>query len=84
MSPRGVSPDDAFTELIKLSTRKANQINNFPVKILKQSADIFTANMCNFFSFCVNEDKFQNIFTHANITFALKKVAEGPRRAIVL
>ena len=68
MSPVGVSADDVFKELKKLCTRKATQINNFPVKILKQSEDIFTANMCNFFSFCVNESKFSSIFKQANVT----------------
>ena len=52
---------------------KVTQINDFPAKILKQSADIFTVNICNFYGFCVNEGKFQNIFKHANITPALKK-----------
>ena len=64
----GVSVDDAFKEIIKLCTRKATQINNFPIKILKQSADIFTANMCNCFSFCVNERKFPSICKQANVT----------------
>ena len=58
-------------------TCKATQINDFPVKILKQSADIFPVNICTFFGFCVNEDKFQNIFKHANITPALKKGYRG-------
>ena len=64
----GVSADDVFKELIKLCTRKATQINNFPVKILKESEDIFTANMCNFFSFCANEIKFPSIFKQADVT----------------
>ena len=37
--------------------RKATQINDFPVKILTQNADIFTAKICNIFSFYVNEGK---------------------------
>ena len=43
----GVSVDDAFKEIIRLCTRKATQINNFPIKIVKQSADIFIANNAN-------------------------------------
>ena len=38
----------------------------------------------NFFSFCVNEDKFPNIFKQTNITAAFKKGTEGPTRAIIL
>lgn len=41
---------------------KSTQNNNFPVKILNQKADIFTANICNFFNFFVNEGKFSNFF----------------------
>ena len=58
--------DDSFKEVKKLNTRKATQINNFPVNILKQNADIFTANICNFFSFCLNEGKFPYIFKQTN------------------
>ena len=65
-----VTADDAFKELIKLCTRKVTQISNFPVKILKQSEDIFTANMCNFFNFCAKERKFPSIFKQANATSA--------------
>ena len=57
----------------KLNARKATQMNYFPVKILKQNVDIFTTNICNFFSFCVNEGKFANIFKQANITPTFKK-----------
>ena len=52
---------------------KAKQIKDFSVTILKQNADIFTANICKFFSFCVNEDKIPNIFKQINITPAFKK-----------
>ena len=73
MSPMGVSADDAFKEIKKPSTCNATQVNNFPVKILKQNADVFTANMSNIFSFCVNESKFPNILKQANVTTAFKR-----------
>ena len=60
---------------------KATHINVILVNILKQNADIFSDNICNIFSFSVNEGKFPNIFKQAYITPAFEK---GPRRAIVL
>ena len=57
----------------KLNARKATRMNYFPVKILKQNVDTFTTNICNFFSFWVNEVKFANIFKQANITPTFKK-----------
>ena len=61
----------------KKSTRKTTQINDIPVKILKQNADIFSEKVCNFLSFCVNEDKFPNVFKQANIIHAPKKGYRG-------
>ena len=58
MSPKG----DAFREIKKLKRRKDTQIYPFPVKILNQNPDIFTANICNFISFCVSQSKLPNIF----------------------
>ena len=51
---------------------KTTQIHDFPLKILKLNADIFTANICNFFSVCVNEGKIPNIFKQTNVTVAFK------------
>ena len=44
---------------------KATQINVILVNNLKQTADIFSDNICNIFSFCLNEGKFPNIFKQA-------------------
>ena len=79
MSPMVVSGDDALKEIKKFSTRNATQANNFPIKILKQSADIVTANTCNFFSYCVNESKFRSIFKQANVTPPFKKGYRGSK-----
>ena len=46
MSPMGVSVDDAFKETKNFALVKLTYINNFPVKILKQNANIFTVNQC--------------------------------------
>ena len=47
-------------------------MNYFPLKIIKQNIDIFTANICNLFIFYVNEDKFLNSFKQAIVTPAFK------------
>ena len=45
---------------------KATQINVSLVNNLKQTADIFSDNnICNMFSFCLNEGKFPNMFKQA-------------------
>ena len=49
----------------------------FLAKVLKQNADIFSNNICNFFSFCVNEGKLPNISKNADISPAFKKVYRG-------
>ena len=61
MSPTGerfnflcVGVDYVSKEIKKLSQCRAAKINDIPVKILKQNADIFSDNICNFFSFCLS------------------------------
>ena len=49
----------------------------FLAKVLKQNADIFSNNICNFFSFCVNKGKLPNISKNADISPAFKKVYRG-------
>lgn len=61
----------------KLNTGRATKNNEISVKILKQNADIFSEKVCNFLSFCVNEDKFPNIFKQANIIHVPKKGYRG-------
>lgn len=61
----------------KLNTGRATKNNEISVKILKQNADIFSEKVCNFLSFCVNEDKFPNVFKQANIIHAPKKGYRG-------
>ena len=69
--------DDVFKEIKKLSVRKAIQIGDILVKILKQNADLFSDNIYNFFSFCVNEGEFRNTFKKSNTTPAFKKAYRG-------
>ena len=67
-----VSLDDVSKKIKKLSTRKAVQINDIPVKILKQITDIFLITFVTS-SFCLNEDKFPIIFKQANTKPDFKK-----------
>lgn len=67
-----VSLDDVSKKIKKLSTRKAVQINDIPLKILKQITDIFLITFVTS-SFCLNEDKFPIIFKQANTKPDFKK-----------
>ena len=45
---------------------QATQSKEMPVSILKQNADILSDNICNIFSFCVNEGKLPSVLKQAN------------------
>ena len=60
-------------EINKLGNRKAILSHDIPVKILKQSADIFGSYICHFFNVCVDKGTFPSVLKHANITPAIKK-----------
>ena len=49
-----VSVQDVVKEINKLSTRKATQHIDLPVKILKENSDIFGNYICDFFNDCVD------------------------------
>ena len=58
MSPMGEHFNFHVLVLMCVGNKKLSRLNkDFLGKILKQNADIFTANICMFFSFCVNEYK---------------------------
>ena len=78
-----VSLDDVSKKIKKLSTRKAVQINDIPLKILKQITDIFLITFVTS-SFCLNEDKFPISLNKLIQNLILKKAIGSPRRAIVL
>ena len=68
-----VSVDDVLKEINKLGNRKAIQITDIPVKILKQNADIFGSYICHFLNVCVDTGTFPSVLKHANITPVFKK-----------
>ena len=55
-------------EIRGLSTTKASQDNDLPVKILKENADYFAEFICIQFNDSVNSSKFPSSFKCANIT----------------
>ena len=56
-----VSVQDVVKEIKKLSTRKATQHIDLPVKILKENSDIFGNYICDFFNDCVDRGDFPSI-----------------------
>ena len=68
-----VSVQDVLKEIKKLSTRKATQSTDIPVKILKENADIFGSYICDFFNDCVERGDFPSILKLAKITPVFKK-----------
>ena len=67
-----VCVQDVVKEIKKLSTRKATQYTDLPVKILKENSDIFGNYICDFFNDCVDRGAFPSILKSANITLVFK------------
>ena len=59
-------------EISGLSTNKASQDSDLPVKSLKENADYFAEFICIQFNDSVNSSKFPSFFKCANITPILK------------
>ena len=66
-------------EISRLSTRKATQYSDLPVKILKENSDIFGKYICDFFKECVDKGTFPSILKHPNITPVFKKEYKGSK-----
>ena len=45
----------SLKKIKKLSTRKASQSRDLPVKILKENSDIFESSICGFGNSCVDK-----------------------------
>ena len=56
-----------------LSTGKATQSADLPVKVLNGNSDTFGNYICHFFSDCVDRRGFQSILKIANIALVSKK-----------
>ena len=74
-----MSVQDVVKEIKKLSTQKATQSTDIPVKILKENADIFGSYICDFFNDCVEKGDFPSILKLANITPVFKKEFKGSK-----
>ena len=68
-----VSVQDVLKAIKKLSTRKATQYTDLPVKILKENSDIFGNYICDFFNDCIDRGDFPSILKIANITQVFRK-----------
>ena len=68
-----VSVEDIVKEIKKLSTRKATQSTDLPVKILKENSDVFGSYIHDFFNYCVDKGDSPSILKMANITPVFKK-----------
>ena len=56
-----VNINDVRKEINRLKTRKAIQVTDIPVKILKENADVFSAYICDFLSETIRRGKFPSI-----------------------
>ena len=74
-----VNVQDVEKEIRRLSTRKANQYSDLPVKILKENSDIFGKYIYDFFNECVDKGTFPSILKRANITPVFKKGYKGSK-----
>ena len=74
-----VSVENVVTEIKKLSTLKATQSIDLPVKILKGNLDIFGSYIRDFFNYCVDKVDFASILKLANIIPVFKKGYKGSR-----
>ena len=68
-----VNVEDVEKEIRRLSTRKATQYSDLPVKILKENSDIFGKYISEIFNEWVDKGTFPSILKHANITPVFKK-----------
>ena len=74
-----VNVQDVEKEIRRLSTRKATQYSDLPVRILKENSDIFGKYICDFFNDCVDKGTFLSILKDANITPVFKKGYKGSK-----
>ena len=73
-----------FKEILKykrLKARKATQISDIPVKVLKGNV-IFSADICDILNETIKNGKFPAILKDADITAVSKKVLRDLRKTI--
>ena len=74
-----ISENDVFKEIKILKARKAKQITDIHVKVLKENADIFSANICDFLNKTKRSCKFPAILKNGNTTAVFKKYFKGSK-----
>ena len=74
-----VSVEEVYKKIRKLSTRKSVQSTDFPIRVLKEKADIFAGNICGFFNESIKKSKSPSIFKNANVTPVVKKGYRGSK-----
>ena len=74
-----VSEKDIAKEIKKLSTKKAVQNTDIPLKIIKESANIFGSYLCETFNECI-EGIFPDILKYVYITIVFKKGTGGLKK----
>ena len=74
-----VNVNDVCKEIKRLKTRKATQVTDIPVKILKENADLFSAYICDFLNETIRSGKFPGILKNGDITAVFKKGFKGSK-----
>ena len=74
-----VSVNDIFKETKRLKARKATQITDIPVNILKENVYIFPAYVCDFLNESIKSGKFPAILKNGDITAVFKKSFNGSK-----
>ena len=75
----GVNANDVFKEIKRLKVRKATQITDIPVKILKENTDIISGYICDFLNETIRSGKCPAIFKNGDITAVFKKGFKGSK-----
>ena len=74
-----VSVPDVKNEIRKLDRRKTTQNTNIPVRILKQSSNIFDNYICGFFNECIDKVLSPSILKMLILHLFLKKILEDQK-----
>ena len=74
-----VSVPDVKNEIRKLDRRKTTQNTNIPVRILKQSSNIFDNYICDFFNECIDKVLSPSILKMLILHLFLKKILENQK-----
>ena len=74
-----VNVNDVRKEINRLKARKAIQVTDIPVKILKENADLFSEYIYDFLNETIRSGKFPSILKNGDITAVFKKGYKGSK-----